>query len=101
MLPNTDDSPSKDLWVAHGWPPWLLEPEQLYDLVLDPNETRNLIGDSGRAHVASDLRARLEEWMRDTGDPLLDGPVLPPAGGEINDPDQRSAADPTVLVAAP
>jgi hypothetical protein len=32
--------------------------------------------------------------MRDTGDPLLDGPVAPPAGAEVNDPDQRSAADP-------
>jgi hypothetical protein len=31
--------------------------------------------------------------MRDTGDPLLDGPVAPPPGAELNDPDQRSADD--------
>ena len=40
---NTDDSPSKDLWMATGWPANLLAQEQLYDLLLDPNEADNLI----------------------------------------------------------
>ena len=31
-------------------------------------------------------------------DPLLDGPVEPPPGAEINTPDQRSPAEPTVTV---
>ena len=33
--------------------------------------------------------------MRETGDPLLAGPVAPPEGVELNDPDQGSASDPT------
>jgi hypothetical protein len=32
--------------------------------------------------------------MRETGDPLLNGPVPAPPGVELNSPDQRSAAEP-------
>jgi hypothetical protein len=35
--------------------------------------------------------------MRETDDPLLDGPVLPPPGAEYNDPDQESAGDPVSI----
>ncbi len=94
VLPNTDDSPSKDVWLQAGWPPNLLESEQLYDLTLDPNEGWNRIGDPALSPVADELRARLERWMRGTGDPLLLGPVAPPPGAQFNDPDQRSALDP-------
>ena len=93
VLPNTDDSPSKDVWLRWGWPKNLLEPEQLYDLQLDPNEAENRIADSDLEPVAGELRTRLERWMRGTSDPLLDGPVPPPPGAEFNDPDGRSAAE--------
>jgi arylsulfatase A-like enzyme len=98
VLPNVDDSAGKSLWIEHGWPPWLLEQEQLYDLVVDPGETRNVVHDPANADVVRELSARLEQWMRDTGDPLLDGPVAPPPGAEINDPDQRSADDPVTAI---
>jgi hypothetical protein len=98
VLPNVYDIAGKELWIEHGWPTWLLDPEQLYDLVLDPNETRNVIHEPANEFIAHELAARLEEWMRDTGDPLLDGPVPPPPGAEINDPDQRSADDPVTIV---
>ena len=38
VLPNTDDSPSKDVWLRYGWAAEMLAPEQLYDLIHDPNE---------------------------------------------------------------
>jgi len=98
VLPNNDDSSGKELWIEHGWPPWLLEAEQFYDLVIDPNEMRNIAGDPANADVVRTLRDRLETWMRETGDPPLDGPVPPPPGAELNDPDQRSADDPRVWV---
>jgi N-sulfoglucosamine sulfohydrolase len=97
VLANTDDSPSKDVWLEFGWPPNLLQEEQLYDLMLDPNEAANRIDDPSLADVADGLRSRLEKWMFLTGDPLLDGPVPLPAGVETNLPDARSAGDPTVV----
>jgi hypothetical protein len=48
--------------------------------------------------VRSELTERLDRWMRDTADPLLDGPVAPPRGAEINLPDQLSPNEPTVVV---
>ena len=94
VLPNIDDSPSKDVWLRHGYAERELPPLALYDLVFDPNEAENLVSRADLGPVVEDLRARLERWMGDTGDPLLDGPVAPPPGAEVNDPDQRSAADP-------
>jgi N-sulfoglucosamine sulfohydrolase len=96
VLPNTDDSPSKDVWLEYGWPANLLETEQLYDMLLDPQEACNLAGREDSAEIVAALRSRLEEWMRDTGDPLLDGPVPPPPGAEFNDPDSASAGDPVL-----
>ena len=98
VLPNTDDGPSKDLLLANGWAEREIPKEQLYDLVFDPNEANNLIDDPVYQPVAVDLRDRLEEWMRDTEDPLLAGHVDPPPGVEINQPDQLSATEPTTRV---
>jgi N-sulfoglucosamine sulfohydrolase len=98
VLPNTDDGPSKELLLASGWGEREIPQEQLYDLILDPNEARNLVEDHAHATVHADLRIRLEAWMRETSDPLLAGSVDPPAGVEINLPDQRSASDPTIRV---
>jgi hypothetical protein len=98
VLPNTDDGPSKELLLRNGWADTEIAPEQLFDLVQDPNEAHNLVGDPAHAAAHAELRGRLEAWMRDTGDPLLAGHVDPPAGVRINTPDQRSAADPTTLI---
>ncbi|MFK5689296.1 choline-sulfatase [Ornithinimicrobium sp. LYQ92] len=37
------------------------DPDQLFDLDVDPHELRNVVDDPGYADVAADLRARLEE----------------------------------------
>src|SRR4051794_8792581 len=98
VLPNTDDGPTKDLLLRHGWGEREIPSEQLFDVLFDPNEARNLAGDPAHADVLADLRARLEAWMRETDDPLLAGHVDPPPGVEINHPDQRSASEPTTRV---
>jgi N-sulfoglucosamine sulfohydrolase len=95
VRPNTDDSPGKELWMRHGWAERPVEMERLHDLLFDPAESLNVVGDPELGEVVAELSERLEEWMRDTGDPLLDGPVPPPPGAEYNEQDQTSAGEPT------
>jgi len=98
VLPNTDDGPSKDVWLAHGWRDRPVAEEQLYDLVFDPNEACNLAADPRSAGALRDLRERLARWMAETDDPLLRGPVPAPPGAVGNDPDGVSPkADPRPL----
>ena len=95
---NTDDGPSKTLWLEYGWLERPVPEEQLYDLVFDPNEGANLAGDPAYASVLGELRSRLERWMRDTGDPLLDGPIPPPEGALVNSRDDVSPdVEPTTV----
>ena len=100
VMPNCDDSLSKDTWLKHGWRERAIEQEKLYDLVFDPNEACNLIHQAAHdpelAHVMEDMRHRLDRWMRETGDPLLDGPIPAPEGARINDPDGLSPSEPTL-----
>ena len=98
VLVNCDDSPSKTLLLENGWAQRAVPFEQLYDLVFDPNEACNLAADSACTPILSDLRARLTEWMEHTEDPLLDGPLQPPSGAEINDPDQISPTEPLIRI---
>lgn len=97
VLANIDDSPSKDVVLSNGWGKRTISKEQLYDLFYDPNEANNLAGDETYAEVLQELRNRLRAWMEDTEDPLLHGPVHPPAGAEINAPDQVSPNEPTYV----
>lgn len=46
--------------------------EELYDLIADPHELTNLAGDPPHRPTTAELRRRVEEWMRDTNDPLLE-----------------------------
>jgi N-sulfoglucosamine sulfohydrolase len=88
ILSNCDGSPSKALWVQSGWQARSVEQEQLYDLIFDPNEANNLVREPAFADVLHALRQRLEHWMQATRDPLLDGPVAPPPGALVGDPDE-------------
>ena len=95
ILPNCDDSLSKDVWLAHGWADMVPGDEMLFDLIFDPNEAHNLVGDPRAADplvggVLDDLRERLAAWMHETDDPLLKGKVPPPEGAVVNDPDGLS-----------
>jgi N-sulfoglucosamine sulfohydrolase len=90
VLPNCDDGLTKTLWMDHGWAEMAPEREALYDLIFDPNETNNLVGHPRVQDVVMAMRARLEQWMRETDDPLLAGPVSAPEGALVNDPDGLS-----------
>ncbi len=100
VLANCDDSASKEIWVEAGWGERTVPREQLYDLVLDPAEMENRADDPGAAAALAEMRRRLEEWMRETDDPLLDGRVAPPVGAEVNEQWQVSPDEPTRTVTA-
>jgi arylsulfatase A-like enzyme len=101
VLPNIDDSPSKDYLLAHGLADRPLAEEELFDLVFDPNEAANLVGDPAHEAVLNELRGRLLEWMAVTDDPLLHGPIEPEQGIELNLPHQVSPDEPTIVVERP
>jgi arylsulfatase A-like enzyme len=99
VLPNCDDSLSKSLWVEYGWKQRVLAKEDLYDLVFDPGEHQNLASDPAYQNVVTEMRGRLDAWMKRTEDPLLNGPVAAPHGAKVNDPDGLSPKEPTETVA--
>jgi N-sulfoglucosamine sulfohydrolase len=98
VLSNCDDSATKELLVEHGWGDQPVAEEQLYDLVFDPQESHNLAGDPEHATVQERMRTDLEDWMRRTDDPLLEGPVPAPIGAEVNLPSQGSSREPRTFV---
>ncbi len=92
VLPNCDDSPSKDVWLRNGWKDQVVAREMLFDTIFDPNETRNLVDDPAYAKALTEMRGRLDAWMQRTNDPLLRGPVAAPPGAVVNDPRRHFAA---------
>lgn len=51
---------------------------ELYDLVADPGEKVNLASDPDHRDVLESLHAALMTFLRETADPLLDGPIPNP-----------------------
>ena len=101
VLANCDDSDSKDLLVAAGWGEQEVPEEQLYDLRARPaGGAQPRRRRRPRAEVLAELRERLEAWMRETDDPLLEGPVAPPEGAIVNEQWQVSPDDPVRIVKA-
>jgi hypothetical protein len=98
VLPNCDDSVSKDLLIRYDWCGQVNPVEELHDLIFDPNEARNIAYDPSATITLEEMRRRLDDWMRSTNDPLLHGWVAAPSGCELNDPDQVSPGDPTHFV---
>jgi N-sulfoglucosamine sulfohydrolase len=98
VLPNCDDGLSKSVWVEYGWKNMVLPEESLYDLIFDPAEHHNLAGEAGSKQVLTDMRQRLDRWMRATNDPLLRGPVAAPRGAQVNNPNGMSPKEKTDVI---
>lgn len=94
VLPNCDDGPSKSLWLEYDWRGRVVAQEELYDLIFDPQESRNVAADPSLNTALSEMRGRIDRWMRATQDPLLRGPVKAPSGATWNDPDGISPREP-------
>ncbi len=60
-------------------------PDELYDLVNDPNEARNLVDDPNQEGHRRSLEAELEAWFVRYTDPELDGTKEPVTGkGQVD-----------------
>ncbi|MCD8351183.1 MAG: sulfatase [Planctomycetaceae bacterium] len=93
---NIDDCTSKDFLMDHGYDGRVLAREYLFDLWLDPFERENRALDSDYHLIYNDLSGRLEEWMVETDDPLINhGARVPkPAGArtiKLSQPSPRVA----------
>ena len=51
---------------------------ELYDLEQDPWEMKNLARDTEHAEVRDHMSRTLAQWMKDTNDPIINGPVQSP-----------------------
>jgi arylsulfatase A-like enzyme len=89
-----NDSISQRFLVEQSWGQRPAPREELYDLLFDPNERENKAADPACAGILSDMRGRLDRWMRATDDPLLRGPVPAPPGAQVWSPDAVSVTEP-------
>jgi N-sulfoglucosamine sulfohydrolase len=85
MPVNVDEGLTKSFLMSHGWGAQVYPEWELYDLNLDPYETKNLAFDPGSQAIFKAMQTRLEKWMKATDDPLIDGDfVPPPEGSRVN-----------------
>ncbi len=98
VLPNCDDGLTKTYWVQNGWAKQTIAPEELYDLLFDPNERNNLATDPNHRSTLDAMKKHLDAWMRETNDPLLRGAVPAPHGATVNDPNEISPQDPVTTL---
>jgi arylsulfatase A-like enzyme len=86
VLPNIDDGLTKRfLRQKAGLEGRVRIPqEQLFDRFYDPGEAHSVAADPAYTAVLIELRARLERWMTESGDPLTAGPLVAPPGARVN-----------------
>ena len=93
VLPNVDDTSSKEFLLSTEWEAQPREDEMLFDRMFDPDEVNNVATRTDMKPVLDELSRELDDWMSGTGDPLLAGPAPAPPGARVNDADGRSPKD--------
>ena len=81
-LVNIGDHEAKDVYLTSKLPRLPRKREFLFDLVADPMERINLVDVPEYREEYEELSRVLHQWMVDTHDPLLNGPI-PMEPGEI------------------
>jgi N-sulfoglucosamine sulfohydrolase len=72
---NLDKSEYRTFLFDHGFTELTKPEEMLFDLYLDPVEQVNLAHDEQYRAIKQQLAQKLDEWMRETDDPILKGDV--------------------------
>lgn len=83
-LANCDHSRTKELLMKEGWGEVPLNQYELYDLEEDPHELTNLAGKNEYKAIEDEMKKRLELWMQQTNDPLLERPIPLRPGARSN-----------------
>lgn len=73
LQPNLDRSEFRAFLLDHGFLEREKPEEMLFDLYLDPVERVNLAQDERYQEIKAQLGRKLDDWMQETGDPLLEG----------------------------
>lgn len=81
---NIDESLTKDFFMERDLDRQKKAEEALYDLVYDPGERRNLVGDEEYEGVLLDMRRRLEDYQEKTDDPVRNGLMEVKPGWKVN-----------------
>jgi arylsulfatase A-like enzyme len=92
VLPNLDDSPSKDALLATGFAQTRPRREMLFDYARDAENLHDLMEEDPAR--AATLREVLADWMSRSCDPLLDPRQMPIGEARVNDPDGLSPNEP-------
>lgn len=91
---NVDGCPAKQDMIDSGYfRDMIIDRSSLFDLRTDPMERNNLAGRPEYEQVEKELNRKLDDWMEETGDPLLaNGGTIPiPEGGLVN---RRNSLEP-------
>ncbi|MCM8766976.1 MAG: sulfatase [Candidatus Omnitrophica bacterium] len=84
--PNVDPSFSKEYFRKIGYFEKIRPFEMFFDLEKDRLERENLIGNPEYKEKIEELKNKLLEWMKETNDPILNGPFSPPENAVISPP---------------
>ena len=93
VMPNCDNGFAKRDLLSYGLRERTVAPEQLYDLVFDPNEANDLAASPDHAEVLDGMRKRLQAWMGRTNDPIPNGDVPLPDVGVTTGVDELNPSD--------
>jgi len=63
--------------------------DKLFDLIMDPNERNNIASDPTMNETLKELQDRLDHWMKETEDPLLQGSVPVPLDSIAVNPEDQ------------
>lgn len=85
LPPNVDNVHTKDWYRQHKPEVFrdLRPSDMLFDLQADPLERNNFAGNPEYEPVLARLRQMVDNWMRETDDPLMRGHPPPPEGGRV------------------
>lgn len=92
---NIGDHEAKDWFLTSPLPGVEAERDSMYDLIADPAEEINVVHLPQYQEEYKRLSDALEKWMRETNDPLLNGPIELAPGQIANKTTAVSPFEPT------